>query len=428
MADEKYRRLLKLASYDTSYKESVDHMAKRLGIFRQLKNEWDGHLFYESSFNPDTGTLIRMTEEGNPRQWFKEWYPDHRTAYQQEEVWRKAHATADRPYGNRRRAYSPVPETVDVAITTWCNHGCSYCYTDATTQGTHAPLSLVRSIITGFDQPPYQIAYGGGSPTQHPEIVKVLELTRELGTVPNYTTEGQNLTDYILDATQALCGGIALTFHAFRGIQTFTERYQRIRTRFFKQLNVHLIADKDVATNLDLLTALKDKLGTMSIVLLAYYPDVGRSGLDNVMPKKVYSTELPVAIKRAVEAGHRFAFSEGLLPYFLSRPEIGVDTTMALPTEGHFSCYIDVNGRMSHSSFSPPFEGSKTIYEEKPQVLWKTLYWWDRNGHSAAECYACAKSAQCSAPNDHHYLACRYASHNDPEAQPRKPHNYDDWW
>jgi len=254
-----------------------------------------------------------------------------------------------------------------------------------------------------------------------------IELTRELGAVPNYTTEGQNLTDQILDASQQLCGGIALTFHSFKGLNTFAERYQRVKSRFHRQLNVHLIADKDVATNLDALISLKPQLGVMNLVLLAYYPNVGRSTLVNLMPKQVYMTDLPDAIKRAMDAGFRIAFSEGLIPYFLSRPEIGVNTDLLIPTEGHFSCYIDIEGRMSHSSFAPPNNNTPSVFQAPTQKIWKHLTWWG-NTPDYGNCDSCKLLTRCSVPNLHHYLICKYAPHNDPNSQPQRPQTpFLDW-
>ncbi len=457
MADHKYRKALRVINQEETLDKTspldnhslhqrevpleADRIANRYGLLRTMENSWDGHKFYESSFNPDTGTLIRITEEGTPKKWFKSWYADWGYSYQQETKWKNLHGPG---FYVRNRAYSPVPETIDVSINNWCNHGCEYCYTNATVNGTHAPVDLIQKIITGLDQPPYQIAYGGGSPTQHPDFIKILEVTRELGTVPNFTTEGVNLTDKILAASNELCGGIAITFHAFRGIDVFAKRYQKLRRGFHRQINIHLIADKNVATNLDALVGLNKQLGRFNIVLLAYYPEVGRSTLTGLMPKRVYMTEFPEAIKRARDAGNQIAFSEGLIPYFLSRPEIGIDTSMAIPTEGHFSCYVDMQGRMSTSSFDPPTdenyhtynmntqkrEPKLNVYTGKTQDIWRSLEMNRATQPDYAACGQCEKKFNCSIPNEHHYFICNYASHNNPKAQPKYKGHYDtynDW-
>jgi len=429
------------ATGDVVAKEQADRVAQRSGKTRTMRNEWDGHVFYESSFNPDTGTLIRATQEASYTRWFKDWYGgDYQKIAAQKGLWEKKHGLFGNYYWSRKFAYSPVPETIDVAITSWCNHSCTYCYTGADTNGIHAPVSLVEKLITGLDQPPYQMAFGGGSPTQHPEFIRILERTRELGVVPNYTTEGLNLTDSILDASNELCGGVALTFHSFRGIDTFKTRYARLISRYHKQLNIHLIADKDVAKNIDAL--INAKLGRLNLVLLAYYTDVGRSTNQGLMPKPVYMQEFPDAIKRAMDAGHSIAFSEGLIPYFLSRPEIGVDTRLASSAEGHFNCYVDVRGQMSMSSFFPPADEDSyydretetrkpkpTVYDGAAQALWLALQ--GRSPASYTNCTGCANQLRCVVPDAHHYFICRYAEHNEPESKQRykgsRQRFYDDY-
>lgn len=47
-------------------------------------------------------------------------------------------------------------------------------------------LTVGQTIIDGFDQPPYQIAIGGGEPTSHPDFPYILRTARQRGTVPNW--------------------------------------------------------------------------------------------------------------------------------------------------------------------------------------------------------------------------------------------------
>jgi hypothetical protein len=124
------------------------------------------------------------------------------------------------------------------------------------------------------------------------------------------------------------------------------------------------------------------------------------------MPKGVYGKEFPVEIKASMEAGMKIAFSEGLLPYFLSRPTL-MDTTFATRAEGLFSCYVDRRGIMSMSSFRP---NDKQDPEKTLQQLWDNGYWAASPGGAA--CSDCPSASKCHAPDIHHYLACAYATHN----------------
>jgi MoaA/NifB/PqqE/SkfB family radical SAM enzyme len=358
----------------------------------------EGTTLYRSTFDENTGVIARVTYEGK----------DHydRIPHQIRDAYEKLYPR--RFYGG---IFSPVPETVDVSITDKCHFGCSYCYQDSTPDKEHGPKELVETIIKGFKQPPYQMAIGGGEPTLHPDLPYILKTCRELGTVPNFTTAGDKMSQRVIDATNEYCGGVAMTFHSFKGIDWFVEHYSRLKSSLRCQLNVHVIADKDVAKSLHALADKFKQLGPLNIVLLAYYPDVGRASLESLVTKRVYMKDLPNAIYAARASRSKIAFSEGLLPYFLSRPEIGVDTTFAMAMEGNYSCYFDPEGRISTSSFSPPHRDEKNVFKVKSQMLWDGIW----GGHSEPRgelCYDCEFRKRCSTPSEFHYLLCAFASHN----------------
>jgi hypothetical protein len=385
-------------------------------MLRRMRNEFEGITFYESSFDQATGTLIRVVEvpEGGQGYVMGDSLAAHladrlegfRLQRAFEERWHKRFSWG------RRDAFSPSPETVDVSITNHCSFGCSYCYMDSIPTAKHAPASHVADVIKAFAEPPYQVAIGGGEPTGHPDLPKMLYEARELGTVPNYTTAGHIFREDVIEATNNACGGVSMTFHAFKGMDYFIEHYKRLRRALKVQMNVHLIADKDAAINLDLLREAQEKVGKLRIVLLAFYPDVGRADLMRIMPKSVYEGTFPEALERAVDDGMKIAFSEGLLPYFLSRPELGVDTRFAARSEGLFSCYVDTKGRLSESSFSPPEPGDQVaLAAGSLQGAWEQLSMWGSRPHGG-KCSDCRLSDRCSTPSVHHYFACSFAEHN----------------
>lgn len=109
------------------------------------------------------------------------------------------------------------PEFYDVAITQKCNAKCAWCYQDSTPDG-----ELNNDIIQKFNkyfgdmtenQLPFQIAYGGGEPTIHPQFTELLKVTYDRGICPNYTTNGMHISDELLGATVQYCGGVAISCH-----------------------------------------------------------------------------------------------------------------------------------------------------------------------------------------------------------------------
>jgi organic radical activating enzyme len=69
------------------------------------------------------------------------------------------------------------------------------------------------------NEKPFQIAYGGGEPTSHPDFGKLVKATADLDILPNYTTNGmwvdesQEKIDEIMDYTKKYCGGVAISTH-----------------------------------------------------------------------------------------------------------------------------------------------------------------------------------------------------------------------
>jgi MoaA/NifB/PqqE/SkfB family radical SAM enzyme len=380
-------------------------------------------LLYHSTFDPATGNLVRAVEIGE--RYDSPW--DVHGKSDEDKAWKAR-------YGYRHGPFSPSPELVDIAITDKCYMGCTYCYQDSRPKRDHAPKELVEKMIQGFDYAPYQVAIGGGEPTLHPDLPYILRRARELGSVPNYTTAGDQIREDVIEATNEVCGGVAMTYHSFKGIDWFVSHYQALRDRLKVQLNVHLIADKDVATNLLALCSRYKELGRLRLVLLAYYPDVGRASMDRLLAKRTYMKDLPEAIKFARVSGFDIAFSEGLLPFFLSRPGLGVETKFAMAVEGKFSCYFDTRGRIAVSSFDHrglnwerDDEVRPTVFTHSSQSMWDKL-WGSHTSPRGDACYDCAQRPRCATPHDFHYFVCAFAQHNqtplrEPDVTPETAHD-----
>jgi len=109
------------------------------------------------------------------------------------------------------------PEFYDVKITNRCFGGCPYCYQSST--GADSDFTNVPEKIRDFfgsmteNQRPFQVAIGGGEPTLHPDFREICATFKELGIDPNYTTNGTNLTEEVLDITEEYVNGVAVSCH-----------------------------------------------------------------------------------------------------------------------------------------------------------------------------------------------------------------------
>ncbi len=384
---------------------------------RSMKLDLEGKTLYSSAFNEKTGAIVRTVKswEYGSRIFNHDQWEEIKRRYPQR--------------GYQRQGWSPVPECLDLQLTDRCSFGkthCKdYCYMASDPKGEHGPVELVSKTILGFKEPPYQIAFGGGEPTQHPQFAHILRITRQLGSVPNYTTNGAALLPEVVEATNECCGGVSMTFHVSTGIEWFAEHFGKLQEALDPrvQLNIHVIADMMAAKAIEsLVSAIKPNhpKRPLSLVLLAYYPEVGKGTLERLMTKEVYQNRLPGVLRKAQEAGWRISFSQGLLPYFLSRPWLKVNTDLAVPVEGFFSAYIDRKGRMSPSSFHPPYDTAPTIFAHSSQSLWDRLgvYHGEPRGDA---CSNCSFQRRCTISSNWHYLTCAFTPHNmngGPHAQP----------
>jgi organic radical activating enzyme len=118
-----------------------------------------------------------------------------------------------------------------------------------------------ESFFSGMsdNEKPFQIAFGGGEPTSHPEFADLMQSCCKLGITPNYTTNGMwsstEQAGAVLDATVKYCGGVAVSTHPH------IEEHWRLAVDMLLSAGVHtnlhvIIGDRD---SIDKLKAIYDE-------------------------------------------------------------------------------------------------------------------------------------------------------------------------
>lgn len=164
-----------------------------------------------------------------------------------------------------------TPELEDVAINSRCNANCPYCYVSAVPTGKdfHDIVRKAEEVWGAVEMNlrPFQIAIGGaGEPTMHKDFPDFVGAVKRLGIVPNYTTNGMHLTETVLKATEAHCGGVAVSYHPH--IQkAFWRAVEKLTGRTGK-LNAHVIVGEP--GSLDNLKRVADARGLDYVVVLPY--------------------------------------------------------------------------------------------------------------------------------------------------------------
>ncbi len=156
-------------------------------------------------------------------------------------------------------------EFYDVCVTHSCLGSCAYCYQDSKPEMQH-PTNILEKFKAFYgnmndNQKPFQLAFGGGEPTSHPDFIELLRLSYEMGITPNYTTNGMWVADTnkkkeLLDATQKYCGGVAVSTHQH------LERFWREAT------NEYL--NRDVFTNLHIIIGDKKTIDDFANIYKEY--------------------------------------------------------------------------------------------------------------------------------------------------------------
>jgi len=245
---------------------------------------------------------------------------------------------------------SPVPELVDLKITDYCTFGCEWCYQSSTRAGVHAPKERIFEIVDRLAElGTFEIALGGGEPTQHPDFLEIIQYIRDRNIVPNFTTFTLNWikNTKFADVVNSFVGGVGLSVQTEKDLLKYSGKEQASDFRIILQ---HVLGASPMSETLKIIDfASKNFLP----LLLLGYKDVG---FGKSYTKHDYR-DLPLLLKMRLKGKYRWlslSMDSALLneipdiTAILESPrELSVDAS-----EGRFSMYIDaVESRMARSSY-----------------------------------------------------------------------------
>ena len=246
------------------------------------------------------------------------------------------------------------PEFYDIKITDHCEGKCTYCYQDSRPSARPADwaASKIRDIFEPMtiNQRPFQIAYGGGEPTTHPEFPMILRTTRELGISPNYTTNGMHVTTRLVKLTRELCDGVAVSLHPHLAV--YWARALRKFSDAGVKTNVHvIISDEDSVYRLEWLLS---QAGDMihKVILLPYTVQ-GRAREENLTFDLLFKT-----LKGRPDLD-KIGFGALFYPHLLEHKWLGI----SLYEPESMSKYIDLCRMTVHPS-------SFMIEQSEPLADW----------------------------------------------------------
>jgi radical SAM protein with 4Fe4S-binding SPASM domain len=200
------------------------------------------------------------------------------------------------------------PELLDIAVTNWCDRGCSFCYRKSDESGSHISLNDYEEIIRQAQSlHVFQVALGGGNPNQHPQFPEILRLTREkYGIVPNYTTNGRGLTPSVIEATAKFCGAVAVS--AYPPYHETQEAIDLLRSSG-TTTNIHFIlTSKTVDTAIAWLNDPPVFLKRANAIVFLNYKPVGRFADEKLLLNKSPRVEEFFKLATSGQRGFRIGF------------------------------------------------------------------------------------------------------------------------
>lgn len=236
------------------------------------------------------------------------------------------------------------PELVDMKITDYCAFGCAFCYQASTIKGKHAKYEDILTIVDQMKKAKvFEVALGGGEPTDHPKFMHILFAFRRAGIVPNFTTKSLGYVKRHWNMLADVIGAFAYSCESAHDVEMAAKSLAGVPR---DKVNLHYVMGLEDAAGYVAFLRAAHKHGFR--VTLLGYKTVGR-GIE-VIPND-YSDWIPLT-KMLIAAG--------------KSPTISIDTPLAaqyadqLPVpkyafhtkEGFVSAYIDaVQMGMSASSF-----------------------------------------------------------------------------
>ncbi|HHW26849.1 MAG TPA: radical SAM protein [Firmicutes bacterium] len=310
--------------------------------------------------------------------------------------------------------YLSGPVEVEIAITTRCNLRCPCCYTSAERGRRDVPLKAVtRSLDAAASVGAFHVAFGGGEPLIHPDLLRMARAARERDLLPSFTTNDRLVTPSWARQARGLFSRVNVSIDLPGGPRdpsmTLAESLDAVRTLVDAGITCgcNLILTERIIPQLDLAFSEVSKAGADSLMILRAKPS-GR-GKDEHEEMRLSGQTQSALVPRLVQLSETYnfpfhldcAFAPLLMTSSVSRgrlEDLGAYGCIA----GDLLVTVDPEG-MVHPCSHLDFIGGRV--EDLPG-LWTDKSVWDafRNRDSCltGKCSRCG--VRCAVVNAYHGL------------------------
>lgn len=271
---------------------------------------------------------------------------------------------------------APWPELADISISNHCSKQCSFCYRNSKPDGSFMSVADYEFILSQLTDPKlggvFQVAIGGGEPTEHPDFIKILKTTKAHKIIPNYTTNGLKINKDIIEATQKFCGAIAISLEP-KSILSRVKIAEQFLQNGIKTNYHYILSNDSISEAIEFLEGKYDKKikGINAIIFLTYKPfgRADKSGLlkwDTRLNKFLKLIDNP---KTEIAFGFDACFVPILMKY------TSVDSKFIDSCEcGFFSVYIDERLNVKPCSFTNSDKFTFNLRDYNFKEIWQNKY------------------------------------------------------
>lgn len=292
---------------------------------------------------------------------------------------------------------APWPELADISISNHCSKQCSFCYRNSRPDGSFMSIKDYEFILDNLSDKKwgkvFQVALGGGEPTEHPDFIKILEITRKKGIIPNYTTNGEVVSNKIIEASKKFCGAVAISINDLLVVKR--ELIKRYVDKEVK-VNIHFIlSSESLNGGVKILTGKfdNDLRGVNSVIFLTYKP-LGRATSKGILKKnEVFNSFLKLIDKPKTKLN--FGFDACFVPILMKYTSVNsafIDSCEC----GFFSVYIDEKLNVKPCSFTNNDDFTINLKDKPFKDIWQNSYKeYRRKNTKGSECQKCKANKIC---------------------------------
>lgn len=289
------------------------------------------------------------------------------------------------------------PELIDLSITSFCRRKCSFCYRGANdVKYQHLGMDDIVSVVEqAAGCGTLQIALGGGNPNQHPQFTEILKLIREYDIIPSYTSNGEGLSDMILQTTADCCGAMALSLYSPYDQNYYASLIHKIRSYGIK-VNVHAIVHKgNISLWTDWLNHPPHFLKEVNAIIFLNYKPIGNDRYKLCLNDKDSVRNFFFAADNcnAIRIGFDSCSVSGIAKW-MHVPDVLVESCEA----ARFSAFVNENMKMYPCSFMSETNYYGDLREQSLVEIWKNNSYFKnfRNQGLVDRCIGCSHLEVCN--------------------------------